>query len=867
MLQARSTVPVNNGTCGAGGDSWEWRATVANAADFPESGTGPQSETDVVALADGKTLLTVTRMDGDGPCHLSGEPHSESGTYRYYYESYSTDQARTWTKARPMNTDRVGCVWPRLLTFGTTDKPGPVVLSGGRICVENQSGLFLWANEGMARAPGTANEKSNESVWKRISVSNVHNQLWTGDSAYRFDEGINASDLFETMTYTALIQLTPTSALLTYNRFYHPGNGVGGCQGSPAYPCGSGFSMRIDYSDRPISRNHIVNVCPNSDSFPDLSSGLSEIRALRQAGDLRVAEIVLCSGVHVVHEPLRLNAMDSNVRWRSRDPKSPATVSGRAQIMDWSKTNAGTWEAQLPAGSVKIRQLWGPDGKRRKRQALEGASCGDKSEYAKGCNSFELPDTARAMNLTASPPGEFPGFTANDTFPLRWRHTDNVEAVWSRSGVPWTEFRCRVNYTDQIAGGFSRIVLDSPCWHNLVARSGCRDQPGTCNPLPRRFESIPYAGSAARGTFFVNTSSRKIQYTPLLDEAMSAKSTFTVVAAEQLLISSTGLANITLTDIIFEHAGQFDPISTPLGFVDVQAGYHQSGPPVPESPYWGYNLEPVSAALRFQASHNVVITNCTFQHLGSSGIAFEAGSQNCTVEHSTFFDISGSALLLGGIYDSSERDTTKQTAGQTVADSVFIDVAAEFHSCACIMVGYSRNTRLLHNLMWRLPYTGISLSWGWGVLSYAADNEVAFNEIDSAMCGELVDGGSVYTLGPQPGSTVHHNYLHSQCSLYGVIYHDGGSGYFNTFDNVIANSTNAVWVLLNPDPVGEFQPPLRVHENWVDKRSTSNPFMVNCKPTQKINCTVVDTMVVPDNGSWPDEAKAVIHGSGPRKYL
>jgi hypothetical protein len=177
------------------GATWGWRGTVANAADYPESSSGPQSETDVVALADGETLLSVIRMDGDGPCHGSA-PRTEGGTYRYYYETYSQDGGRTWTKAVPMTRDRAGCVWPRLLTLGKSAAPpstdvdaaaaadnGPVLLSGGRLCNEGITGLFLWANEGMARTPGTPNANLSTPVWKRISISAAHNAVWGGDPA------------------------------------------------------------------------------------------------------------------------------------------------------------------------------------------------------------------------------------------------------------------------------------------------------------------------------------------------------------------------------------------------------------------------------------------------------------------------------------------------------------------------------------------------------------------------------------------------------------------------------------------------------------------------------------------------------------
>ena len=96
-----------------------------------------------------------------------------------------------------------------------------------------------------------------------------------------------------------------------------------------------------------------------------------------------------------------------------------------------------------------------------------------------------------------------------------------------------------------------------------------------------------------------------------------------------------------------------------------------------------------------------------------------------------------------------------------------------------------------------------------------------------------------YTLGPQPRSRIFRNYLHSQCNLYGVIYMDGGSGWLEAFENVIANSTAANWVLLNGAANGEtFQPPLRVYENWVDRPTfESGPQLVNCAPSARVNCT------------------------------
>jgi hypothetical protein len=137
------------------------------------------------------------------------------------------------------------------------------------LCVENMTGLFVWFNnDGMAgrshnhqtpeesvkggqlphppapeetvinrrleTAPHTKNEANltissyinpnsnpnpnpnpnpnltsslNNTIWERFSISYWHNQLWQGEAAYRFDERINASDLFESQAYTGLVRV------------------------------------------------------------------------------------------------------------------------------------------------------------------------------------------------------------------------------------------------------------------------------------------------------------------------------------------------------------------------------------------------------------------------------------------------------------------------------------------------------------------------------------------------------------------------------------------------------------------------------------------------------------------------------------
>jgi hypothetical protein len=50
--------------------------------------------------------------------------------------------------------------------------------------------------------------------------------------------------------------------------------------------------------------------------------------------------------------------------------------------------------------------------------------------------------------------------------------------------------------------------------------------------------------------------------------------------------------------------------------------------------------------------------------------------------------------------------------------------------------------------------------------------------------GQLEDGGCVYTNSPCPNCSVSHNSFSNDPTVYGCIYHDGGSGLWNDHFNV-----------------------------------------------------------------------------------
>ena len=194
------------------GYDWSYSSVIANWS-TSDVYWGP-NENDVSLLSDNSTLLAVLRMDGDSAC--------ASQSYRYYGASYSTDGGLSWSAPAPM--DGAGCVRPKLKLLDS----GPLLLTGGRLCVEGAQGVYLWVNEDGMGGVGGGDPRVE---WQRHSISYQHNRLWAargGDPRYLFNESVNASDGWGTLSYTSIMPTGPDSAAIAYQQYgaYGPNSTV-----------------------------------------------------------------------------------------------------------------------------------------------------------------------------------------------------------------------------------------------------------------------------------------------------------------------------------------------------------------------------------------------------------------------------------------------------------------------------------------------------------------------------------------------------------------------------------------------------------------------------------------------------------------
>ncbi len=235
------------------------------------------------------------------------------------------------------------------------------------------------------------------------------------------------------------------------------------------------------------------------------------------------------------------------------------------------------------------------------------------------------------------------------------------------------------------------------------------------------------------------------------------------------------VANIIFRGISFQYTTWLRP--SQYGHVPHQAGMYMLE---------AYKLSPVgtkekpsldnqawvgrpAAAVQISFAQKTSFENCRFEHLASTGLDYHKGVNENTITGNLFKDIGGTAVLAGVFSDPAHeihlayhpKDEREVCDGMLVSNNLVTDAGNEDWSCVGIGVGYTKNMVIEHNELENLPYTGISMGWGWN----AAENSMRNNRISANKIHHYgkhnYDCAGIYTLSAQPGSLINENVIDS----------------------------------------------------------------------------------------------------------
>lgn len=512
-----------------------------------------------------------------------------------------------------------------------------------------------------------------------------------------------------------------------------------------------------------------------------LQAAQAKVRALRAEGHDDIT-VQLRDGTYRLQQPLRFDAADSGasghpVRWQAV-PGAHPVLSG-ARLVSGTRDGA-LWRFALPPGDVPSSIYI--DGQRH-WPARTGA-CPHCVVDARG--------------LSNVPPGI-----------LRQLQVGSLVVLHAR----WRDFRCRV-----VALGQDRVDLAQPCWHNAGLDSRGNGW-AVASPVGKYYGGVDWfenlAGDpASPGSYTVDAVHHVLRYRPPSDESARAPS-IELPVLEQLLVLQ-GTLKAPVHDLVFSgitFAGtEWRTPGSGDGYVPLQAGYLVDGNGRTALPDDGEDMTRINSAVEVEAGHDVVFDHDDFRHLPAAGIALAGSTHGAAVTDSRFTDLGGGAVFAGDTV-GHPADAASKASDIVIDDNRIDHVALAYRDNVAIMAGFMNGIEIAHNTISDLPYTGISVGWGWnfeGDMPTESAIHIVGNRIERVML-QLADGGAIYTQGQStPGtSCVVRNAIDIRRDPgANGIYLDEHSTWFDVERNVVLGSWVSAWA--------SWSGHLRIVDNWTD---------------------------------------------------
>jgi hypothetical protein len=220
---------------------------------------------------------------------------------------------------------------------------------------------------------------------------------------------------------------------------------------------------------------------------------------------------------------------------------------------------------------------------------------------------------------------------------------------------------------------------------------------------------------------------------------------------EQLLVVQ-GAVDEPVTDLAFEgltfsHTC-FD--LPPHGYAGVQSSWYERRASSDDSA--GTTM---TSAVLVDGAESCRFSRCRFERLAACGLHL-ARTEGVEVHRCEFRDIGGEGVMIGS-RDPLEMPVNENTH---VTECTIEDCGVTFHGAVGLWIGFARGALVQNNELRNLPYTGVSVGWQWDDQPTPCQcHSIYRNHIHHVM-QLLSDGGGIYTLGLQPGTSLTENVIH-----------------------------------------------------------------------------------------------------------
>lgn len=531
-----------------------------------------------------------------------------------------------------------------------------------------------------------------------------------------------------------------------------------------------------------------------------LTSALRQAREWRRTEDNRIQggiTIYMEGGTYAFHEPVFIRPEDSGTKESPTIIRSvgdeKVILSGGISINGWKKQGK-VWVADVPVFNgrpLDFRQLW-VNGKK----AVRARDVEDFEKMNRICSVDEkneilyvpVVSIRRLIDNKGNLKAKYAEMVLHQMWCVANLRIRSVEVQGDSAAIRFHQPE-------------SRIQFEHPWPRPMVTTDGHNSAFYLTNA--RELQDVP-------GEWYHDIDARKVYYYPREGEKMQEAEV--IVPAVETLVRVEGtldrpVCHIRFEKITFSYTTWMRP--SEKGHVPLQAGmYLTDGYRIDPKMQRNYLNHPLdnqgwlgrpAAAVRVVAARQIDFERCRFEHLGSTGLDYEEAVQGGVVRGCLFRDIAGNGLLVGSFSPAAHEthlpynpaDRREVCTQQQINNCYFTEIGNEDWGCLAIAAGYVGDVNIEHNEISEVPYSGISLGWGWTqTVNCMRNNRVHANLIHH-YAKHMYDVAGIYTLGSQPKSYVTENCVHSiykpgyvhDPNHWFYLYTDEGSSFITVRDN------------------------------------------------------------------------------------